>query len=320
MIKTIRKPAPASAKNLMYEIFMPLVEISTFSRLYTCNEYFMVFNKGFYNEGKILEINGNVDMSYVNYMTMFLPYYNIYFFMVQQCPNCGVLVGKLHMRCAWCGLYFCEDCIKPSIHYCSAYQERANDAKCLIKKETTVYSTEFYEKFAAPYYLEEEKIPELSEREERDRGRIITKNLISQQHVKPFGTESKSDTDTCSNCGETTKKVDTRCVWCGMYFCGSCAEPEKHNCPVYRYELEEYAKYTKKVELVKTNEQKSVVVPSNNRIIPDTYERSKPLAEFTDNNLGNEEGLKIEVKDKKEITKKKISLWRKLLSMLGFGN
>ena len=30
--------------------------------------------------------------------------------MVQQCPNCLALVGKLYTRCRWCNKYFCEDC------------------------------------------------------------------------------------------------------------------------------------------------------------------------------------------------------------------
>jgi hypothetical protein len=250
---------------------------------------------------------------------------------VQQCPNCGELVGKLHLRCEWCGLYFCEDCIKPSKHYCSGYKQGLNDVENSTKKHTTVYSTEFYEKFASSDHLEEVKVQELSEREreEKNRTHIIKQNILYQQRLKSIILEhEKEETDPkgekaryrqgkieyknektkkstfsqslCLNCGKIIEKVDVRCVWCGLHFCEACTPPESHNCSIYTEELEYYLKYLKPVEeigeLVKTHEQESGVDTSNDRTISVIHEQFKPLVELSNKNLENE-SPKVEAKE-----------------------
>jgi len=274
---------------------------------------------------------------------------------VQQCPNCGVLVGKLHIRCIYCGLYFCEDCIKPSKHYCPAYNQGLKDVDDSTKKHTTVYSTEFYEKFASPYYLEEEKVPELSERErdEKNRTHIIKQNVLFQQRLKSIIVEHEKDeveqkeeearcrqgtieynkettkTSTfgqplCPNCGKIIEKVDIRCVWCGLHFCEACTPPESHNCSIYKKELEYYSKDLKPVEkireLANIHEYESGVYTSNDRTLSVIPEQLKSHIELPDKNLVNE-GSKLETKEiKAEKTETKVPFWRKLLSICGFGN
>lgn len=258
------------------------------------------------------------------------------------------------MRCVLCGLYFCEDCIKPGKHYCSAYKQGLNDAEHSTKKHTTVYSTEFYEKFVAPDFLEEE-LPELSEseREEKNRIHIIKQNVLYQQRLKSIilehekeETEQKEEearyrqgkieykkeevkTSTlsqplCPNCEKIIEKFDVRCVWCGSHFCDACTPPESHNCSIYKEELEYYLKSLKPVEeigkSVEINEQESVVDTSNNRTISITNEQLKPYLEFPYKNLENE-GPKVETKEiKTEKAETNVPFWRKLLSTFGFGN
>lgn len=275
--------------------------------------------------------------------------------MVQQCPNCGVLVGKLHMRCVWCGLYFCEDCIKPGKHYCPDYKQGSNGAEHSTKKHTAVYSTEFYEKFASSEYLEEEKVPELSEREreEKNRTHIIKQNILYQQRLKSIILEhekeeieqkeeearyrhrkieyKKEETKVsslsqslCPNCENIIEKVDIRCVWCGLHFCEACTPPESHNCSIYKEELDYYLKSFKPAEeigeLVKTHEQESGISTSINKIIPAINEQFKSHIEHPDKNLEGEVP-KVEAKEiKTEKAETKVPFWSKLFSKFGFGN
>jgi hypothetical protein len=221
-------------------------------------------------------------------------------------------------------------------------------------KHTTVYSTEFYEKFAAPDFLEEE-LPELSEseREEKNRIHIIKQNVLYQQRLKSIilehekeETEQKEEearyrqgkieykkegvkTSTlsqplCPNCEKIIEKVDVRCVWCGSHFCDACTPPESHNCSIYKEELEYYLKSLKPAEeigeLVKMHEQELGVDTSSNRTLSVINEQLKPHLELPDQKLKNE-GSTVKAKEiKTEKAETKVPFWRKLLSTFGFGN
>lgn len=142
--------------------------------------------------------------------------------MTQQCPNCLVLVGKLHMRCIWCGLYFCEDCADPHKHYCPAYREDMKLTTRTIYR--TDYSTKRYETFASLDDTEEEIVPELSakEKETHSREHIIKANLIYQERVRLGVGRTPNQ---CPNCRSTMNRVDEKCILCGIRFCGYCIDP-----------------------------------------------------------------------------------------------
>jgi len=235
--------------------------------------------------------------------------------MVQQCPNCLVLVGKLHMRCIACGIYFCEDCVDPRKHYCPSYKEKI---KHNYATHNSRFSTSHYEKFASSDDLEE-SIQKLSveEREKHNREHIIKANLIFQERLR-LGIGNSPDQ--CPSCGSTINRVDEKCILCGIKFCVYCVKPEKHTCVIYQYEMEKYPIPIKSDKVA----VKPVTVPAvvkKHEVVPETIAKPKEINEPTDES----KILANPVKDLKEIRvtgeiKKKNPLWRRILSLFGFSN
>lgn len=240
--------------------------------------------------------------------------------MVQQCPNCLVLVGKLHMRCIWCGIYFCEDCVDPHKHYCPSYQEGAEDTARI--KYNTNYSAIQYEKFASLDEPLEEPIQELSlkEKEEQNKEHIVKANLIFQERLR-LGLGKLSNE--CPICKSTINRVDEKCVLCGIKFCIYCVKPEKHKCVIYQYEEEKHSPY---VKLDKRVIKPPVTLPELKKELvttPKVITKSKRIVEPV-NELKVQANIVSDSKEREtqeEIkVKKKVSIWRKFRSLFGIGN
>jgi len=151
--------------------------------------------------------------------------------------------------------------------------------------------------------LGREQVPELSkeEKEAHDREHVIKANLIYQERVR-LGIGRFPDQ--CPICGSTMNRVDEKCTLCGIKFCAYCVRPEKHNCVIHQYELENH--------IVKTPEiiTEPVITPE---VIIEPETITGPIK--VDEPVNSKE---IDVKEEIEM-KKKIPLWRKILFLLGFG-
>ena len=150
--------------------------------------------------------------------------------MVRQCPNCGVLVGKLHMRCVWCGFYFCEDCITPEIHHCPQHQRemrsvKTNEYEEVYKVERQHFSHTFYSHYATDEDLEPEKVRVLSSDEEKKEIERNKQFIIEQNHAYQERLKSIFNLVECNNCKKTVE-VRRECMWCGLDFCENCLLPE----------------------------------------------------------------------------------------------
>jgi hypothetical protein len=213
------------------------------------------------------------------------------------------------MRCAWCGLYLCEDCFSPKKHYCPTYLEDVNCAEISTKKTTIIDSNEICKQFASKFLEEEKEVPMLSRSEIEKRiasGTGITLDVFMCPRCK---TNRDIDRFMCPHC---KTKRNLMCVWCGMHFCKVCIEPERHDCLEHINRLKKSARSPESSkELVNTFEQESLVDTSINGHI-DSPEQSTSYAELPNTNLGNE-GSKV-----KEKAGKKISLGRKIRSIFGF--
>lgn len=161
------------------------------------------------------------------------------------------------MRCIWCGLYFCEDCVNPHNHYCPAYKEGMEYSVDISR----VYSIECYERFATSEDLEEENVSELSaeEKEVYSQEHIIKSNLIFQERLRLGVGEPP---DRCPNCESTLNKVDEKCDLCGIKFCASCVAPNKHNCVIAQYELEKNPTPVKPEVIVESSMEAEIIAES----------------------------------------------------------
>lgn len=117
--------------------------------------------------------------------------------MVQQCPNCGAVVGKLHMRCVRCGMYFCEDCVAPEEHDCPILKQQLEEDEISSNEGIPSFSYELYKPYISEDDLEfEEEARELSESEkteklEKNRGFINEQNRIFKERVESVFAESE---------------------------------------------------------------------------------------------------------------------------------
>lgn len=225
-----------------------------------------------------------------------------------QCPFCMRLFGKLHLRCDWCQVYFCEDCVKPQNHNCLAY----DPSKLNPTTSATVnpYDKNIYDDFATEEDKEDVYVNEIRTEQEinaQNEAHIIEGNLIYQERIRLRVGQLK---DECPICHSELNKVDEKCDFCTIMFCTYCIEPVKHSCVIYQHRYGEFpAPVIEPVlEPVKPDPDKVLISQSTVTVEPVNKSVIQP------NVKALQEPTIIDGKEKK------LSLWHRFLSLFGFGN
>jgi hypothetical protein len=252
------------------------------------------------------------------------------------------------MRCDWCGLLFCKDCVDPRKHNCISYDPSQPKPTSVSYKNK--YSKKLYDDFAPPDQLEphDERHLHLSNAEMENHR--IEGNLIYQERIR-LGVSHLGDT--CPNCHSSLNKADEKCKLCDITFCGYCIDPAKHRCVIYQ---SRYGAFPEAIVREKEFIPKPVIAPKNELVIESEPERApetnkgwkkkttnkrervfipKPVTEPKNEPVieSESEPELVQVQQPEPVrevvqrpesveviqVENKISLWQRFLSILGFG-
>lgn len=163
---------------------------------------------------------------------------------------------------------------------------------------------------------EDEEVPTMLSRREIEKRIASGIGTLDMYMCPRCKTYRDIDRYMCPHC-RTNRNI--KCDWCGNHFCEVCINPESHDCLEYALKLKKSARYTEPYEeLVNTHEQELLIDTSSNGHITAATEQSKLLIETKVKSIVDD-GSKVKVKEE-IITEKRVSIWRKLLSIFGFGN